>query len=369
MTPPDPVDRFSRLDDTLEEQGASPPRSSEERSWLMQQRFVHGMLRALQGADAESREARVQAILEAIPRREARRRFLIGAGGTAAAASLLIASLWAFGAFDTPPSPELALPKPEQVLASAVRRMLEPVDRHYQLRVTYSGAPNKVDAFQVYLRGGGRFLVDGFVPEFGPVQPGHTYTARSDGTTLSFEYPDAPSSARIGKTYALEQVRRVHCFPGGLFGPEHFDFATLLAELPGSYDLTTEERLAQKPGESEPRVRVRAKRPASRTDREEPEIVAVIGERSGIPYQVQIVIEFRKPGEGYPRPFPGRGMPGGDRRKEPRHDEREEHEERGGGRGGPPGGKNERGKTHFHTLTFSYDEDVALAAQEYAPPK
>lgn len=371
MKPHRPEDEYSPCDDTLEEGAAKAPASAAAKQWVMEQRFVHGMLRALQGADSESREARVAAILEAIPRREAGRRFWLGSAAAAAAAVLVASSLWWLGAFQSPPPAELALPKPEQALALAVRKLIEPVDRAYELTLTFSAAPGRSEPFEVYVRAGGCFLLEGIKPNFMRERPDVRYVARSDGQTVSIEYPDLAGAERIGPTEPLADALKKHNLPGNLFGAEHLDFVRFLSDLPNAYDLTTVERVAAKSEGDEPFVRLRATRRDDQKQREEREVVALIGERSGLLQELQIVIEFR----GGPGKSPGRGRRGGDHDERAEHAGKPEHPERWNGdrpkpperMGGRRGGPGE--ECREHTLTFRYSEDRKLSLSEYAPPK
>jgi len=140
--------------------------------------------------------------------------------------------------------------------------------------------------------------------------------------------------------------------------------------LPNAYDLTVVERIAGKTAADEPILKLSAKRQAAHQEREEREVIALVGERSGCLQQLQIVIEFRGPPPPPLGSFPK--WPG--RRGEREHEDREreegkEHETRERGlrprRGSPQGSKEPR----YHTLTFRYSEDVQLSTQEYAPPK
>ena len=383
MTPHKPEDDWSSCDDTLQDGRARAPVTPGEKRWLMEQRFVHGMLRSLQGADSESREARVHAILEAIPRRAARRRFLAGTGWATAAAALVVTSLWAFGAFETPPQQVLALPTPEHVLQLAIRELAAPVDHVYDLDLTFSLGQRHSDGFKVYVRGGGYFLLDGDVPTSASSSQAHAYVVRCDGKVVSVEYPGRTGAERLGKVEPLSEARKTHDFPRGLFGAEHLDFVAFLGDLPNAYDLTTVERIAGKSTTDEPLVRIRALRREEHKQREEREVTALIGERSGLVLMLQIVIEGRSrsggPSSGFP-PFP-RGKRGesptsseslNPEQQQRQHEQRERAElgdrakpERGGRRGGSPAFRD----CGDHTLTFRYSDTVQLPLSEYAPPK
>ena len=86
--PLDPDDRFGAADDTLADDDQVVQVPPQARPWLAQQRFVHGMLRALHTADANAREARVQAVMRGVSAWPAlARRFALAAAlvlGTAA---------------------------------------------------------------------------------------------------------------------------------------------------------------------------------------------------------------------------------------------------------------------------------------------
>jgi hypothetical protein len=193
---------YADLDDTLAD-GPAPaalpddlPASlpDEARAWLAEQRFVHGLLRALNTADASAREGRVAAILleidqqrvdqqrvdqhriDAAPRPLGTRRRWVAV----AAAALVLASfgLWLLAT-------SAALPTADGAVDRAVGQLARDVDRRYRLEVVGTDSRGKERARHELLlvtRPGGRFRVDGRF-RFGTTPLGEI-RAGSDGHEL-----------------------------------------------------------------------------------------------------------------------------------------------------------------------------------------
>lgn len=144
------------LDDTLADGPAPVDVPTEARDWLVEQRTMHGMLRAMHTADAAAREVRVETILtriDAQDRSSQRRHWSM-----VAAAALVLASIGLWVAL--PPS----LPTAEAAMARAVDEMAQDVDRRFRVQLSGAGRMRgKVgqQEFDLVTRPGKRFLIEG----------------------------------------------------------------------------------------------------------------------------------------------------------------------------------------------------------------
>ncbi|MEO6595981.1 MAG: hypothetical protein ABIP94_14615 [Planctomycetota bacterium] len=171
---------WRELDDTLAD-GPSPAAVPEEaKQWLGEQRFVHGLLRAMHTADAAAREGRIEAMLARIDHEakvQPRRRWFL----VAAAASLL-ASLGVWAAL-----PE-RLPTAEASVERAASQLSRDVDRRFRMEMVFRDAQGSVvirNEFSLVTRPGKRFRVEGKVA-LGAMQLGPLgeYRVGSDGEEL-----------------------------------------------------------------------------------------------------------------------------------------------------------------------------------------
>jgi hypothetical protein len=264
-----PEDRFGDLDDTLED--ASPPAlpaDHEARGWLAEQRFVHGLLRALHTADAPAREARVAAVMGRLQGRR-------GSPWVAAAAALavaLAAALW----WTLRVEP---LPRAHALVSRAAERMAEPVNRAFELtlRVQRPAGGEVVRRFDVVLAPGRRF-----------VAAGERFTVGSDGETVWIKPAAGPALSRpAGEAHLLEKLA------GEVLDLGYLDVETLLARLPGAARLRSVRREVSAGGA--PCVRVEA----------QGSIALGRGELAGISLLVEeatgVVADLIAEGRGAPR--------------------------------------------------------------------
>jgi hypothetical protein len=149
------------FDDTLEDGPLPAPRDSDTRRRLVEQRFVHGLLRYLHSGDGPSREARIQAILERLPPAAARVSRRPGWLLPTAAAALLVAVA---GALVGP----LLSPTPQ--IRAEVGRVLAGLDapgvRQYRVDVVLSRDAASGERwirarYLVHVGSGGRFRLEG----------------------------------------------------------------------------------------------------------------------------------------------------------------------------------------------------------------
>lgn len=235
---PDPaVPEWSAWDETLADGPlADPPPAALP--WLSQQRFVHGLLRAL-NIDAGTREERVAAILGSLPgRRRTPTRLLL------AAAALLAVIGWAV-------IPGFAgLPRAEAAVARAAGELGRPLDRQFRLLVELAdktrGQAHLRSEFTFTTRPGGRFLVEG-ASVFGRFQAG------CDGNQFWYR-AGLPGSRAV--TMPLADAERLLSTMGDVLDLGYLDVAGLLRRLPAGFDLRATGR--EKFDGQTPQVRVEA---------------------------------------------------------------------------------------------------------------
>ena len=216
--PLDPDDRFGAADDTLADDDQVVQVPPQARPWLAQQRFVHGMLRALHTADANAREARVQAVMRGVSAWPAlARRFALAAAlllGTAAALYVL----W--------PNPA-RLPRADAMVAKAIAALGQPIDREFELTIDVDRAGRAITRqMQITLRPGRRFLVVGDAP-FGKFKAG------SDGTMVWFK----PALGPLHMEVPLSEARRLTERLGDVLDLGYLDLETMLRRLPQDTEL------------------------------------------------------------------------------------------------------------------------------------
>lgn len=156
-------DEWRALDDTLAD-GPAPAQLPEPAvAWLAQQRFLHGLLRAVHTQDAAEREGRVDRLLARIDAERGatggrRRHWALVAIAATVLASM---ALW----FVLPER----LPTAEAAVAQMVSQMERDVDRRFRARTVITGLGGRAKAdheFLLVTRPGMRFRVDGKL-EFG----------------------------------------------------------------------------------------------------------------------------------------------------------------------------------------------------------
>lgn len=241
----DLVQRFSELDDTLEDPRAPGPRAdaevpAEAREWLADQRTVHGLLRALHTADAAAREDRVANVLAGIDAHAAqgqRRHWF-----AVAAAALVLGAL---GLWSVLPA---TLPTAEAAMARATDELARAVDRRFHLRLTIEGPRSSRvrHEFELVTRPGMRFLVDGSftfrgvrVAEGRIGCDGETIWIESEGGDFQRSAPFARKEQLVARSELVEFLD-VGCL----------DVHGLVAKLPANYRTRVVERLVDERGAS-----------------------------------------------------------------------------------------------------------------------
>lgn len=246
---PDPADEAWReLDDTLAD-GPSPATLPDEaKSWIAQQRVMHGLLRALHTADAAAREGRIATVLERIDAEPVspHRRLLV----VAAAAMVL----GCFGLWCALPA---RLPTAEAAVGRAVAELARDVDRRFRLELVLSGSSTKTppvgDAeksaapgtnvvrsqFSLVTRAGMRFRLEGKLAfgalDFGEIRVG------SDGQELWL----LSANGAFRRAAPLVEKERLLQGLGFVLDLGYLDVHALVQKLPTDFELRV---VAREPG-------------------------------------------------------------------------------------------------------------------------
>jgi len=246
-------------DETLSDDPLDLPVDGQRRRELLDQRFVHGLLRAQHTSDATHREARVDTVLDHLDGDTARPKFWLAAAIVLVSA---VAAVW----FSWPEAP----PRAEAMVQRALEGLSKPVSRRYGVEVTVRRPGRTVEDRQYTLttRGRRRFLLEG--PSLlGPVESGcdgEQVWARPSLGWLRWSKPWQPGSP-LG-TFLSQ----------GRLDTDDVDFTALLARMERRAESMSVERVA---GDSEPTVRISARNIALKRGRRFSSVVLDVGERSG----------------------------------------------------------------------------------------
>jgi hypothetical protein len=220
------------------------PRDARERAFLVQQRIAHGLLRALD-QDAESRERRIDRILERVTGRASSPGRTVGARGPRpywrrvpapfVAAAALVVALVASVVF----AGRSSLPRADALIASVQERLSESVDRRYAVRFEASlvDDPSRSGHWtgELIASGGGRFVLEGHVPRARWSQ--REFRIGSDGKEFWFE-----RGLRRGSK-PLAEAERLNDRLGFFLDAGQLQLDDLLARLPERCRLVTTDRL------------------------------------------------------------------------------------------------------------------------------
>lgn len=216
---------WAAFDETLADHDAAgpdvPPVAARE--WLLQQRFVHGLLRAM-NTDAGAREERVRAILGSLEARSGRSGRPVPVVWLLVAAALLMLVLgWLFvPGFQR-------LPEAHAAVARALEHLGAPVDRRFRLSFAAEGGtapwPAMRSEFTLTTRPGMRFLLEGELP-FGHLRAG------CDGTTFWHHLP-------FGRPVAIPvaEAERFLAAMGDVFDLGYLDIRSMVQRLPEDFRL------------------------------------------------------------------------------------------------------------------------------------
>ncbi len=217
---------WRELDDTLAD-GPSPTAvPPEAKAWLADQRFLHGLLRAMHTQDAAAREGRIAAMLARIAGDgavEPRRHWV-----TVAVAALLMASfafwLWL----------PAALPTASAAVERAVTELARDVARRFRVvGVGVDGKGNEMvrHEFALVTRPGGFFRVTGRLG-FGPFQTS-ALTIGSDGQELWA----TSANGAFQRAAPLAESERLLQGLGDMLDLGYLDVHALVKKLPTDFEL------------------------------------------------------------------------------------------------------------------------------------
>jgi hypothetical protein len=214
------------LDDTLAD-GPSPASIPDEaRPWLAEQRIMHGLLRALNTADATAREARIESVMQRMEAQTAqahRRHWLL-----VSVAAMLLATFAVW--FVLPP----ALPTAEAAMARAVDELARNVDRKFHVKLSTAGRlrPEKVfHEFDLTVQPGMRFLIDGRFAFAGfKAAEGRI---GCDGETVWVE----TKNGRFRRSGLLADREQLLAGLGDILDIAYLDLHAFTEKLPGEFDM------------------------------------------------------------------------------------------------------------------------------------
>ncbi len=240
-------DAWRELDDTLADGPAPAATPPEARAWLADQRFLHGLLRAMHSQDAAARESRVAGILERIDAAgETKRRWL---PMLLAALVLACVGLW----LASPPS----LPTAEAAVQRAVDQLARDVARRFRVVAHASDSADKEvmrHEFALVTSPGSRFRVSGTLG-FGPLQLGE-FQLGCDGT----EIWGLSANGMFRRSGPLAERERLLQAFGDSIDLGYLDVHDLVQRLPGDFELATVGREVNSSGHSVLRVQATRKR-------------------------------------------------------------------------------------------------------------
>jgi hypothetical protein len=217
------------------------PAGDDRRRELLDQRFAHGVLRAMHTADAAHREARVRAILESLPGAAVRPRASLLAAAVLFAA--LAAALW-WAWRDAPP-------RADAMVQRAVADVSRPVDRRWAVEVRFCRRGRVVARreYELTIRSPRRFLLEGSTL-LGPLRAG------SDGDTVWAQ----PRLAWLRWSKPWPPGRRLGALLAeGQLDVDDVDLPALLDQLDRrAGSLSVQRLVATDPG-AEPIVRIEAR--------------------------------------------------------------------------------------------------------------
>jgi hypothetical protein len=240
--------QWGELDDTVAD-GPSPVEVPEEaREWIAEQRTMHGLLRAVNTADASARESRIESVLghiDAYDVRAHRRHWF-----AVAAAALLLATVGVW--FALPQS----LPTAEAAMARVADQLSLDVDRKFHVKLSTAGRKRPERVFHEYkltVRPGMRFLIEGRFAFAGlRITDG---LIGCDGETVWIQRSSSGRHRRSGPLADREQLLEGL---GDILDTGYLDLHYLIGRLPGNFDLRVVDRSVDEQGQ--PLLHIKAHR-------------------------------------------------------------------------------------------------------------
>jgi hypothetical protein len=236
----DPRTDWRVCDDTLAD-GPVPEPVGVAKRWLAEQRFVHGLLRGMNTADAAAREGRVAAILQridqerrgALPRRH---------WAVVATAALLLAALATWWSLPQ------RLPTADAAVLRAVAELSRAIDRRFHIEIEVGdggGKPPFRQEFAMVARPGSKFRLDGKLA-IGTFQLGELRIG-CDGQELWV----LPANGMFRRAVPLADHEQLLQGFGSVLDLGYLDVHDFVAKLPADFDLEVLGREMGSTGRSE----------------------------------------------------------------------------------------------------------------------
>lgn len=245
-------DAWRELDDTLADGPAPVAVPAEAKSWLADQRFLHGLLRAMHSQDAAAREGRIAEVLGRIDAERAQRR---SRWLPILAAAFVLACLGVWAALPA------SLPTAEAAVQRAVDELARDVARRFRLAATAVDGKGKEvlrHEFALVTRPGSRFRVSGKLG-FGAVQFGE-FQIGCDGQEIWV----LSANGLFRRASPLAERDRLLQGLGDVIDVGYLDVHDLVRKLPADFELRCVGREADDNGRSILRIEATRRRADAR---------------------------------------------------------------------------------------------------------
>jgi hypothetical protein len=271
-----------RPDETIDDDAVPPPRDAAELAFRIEQRFVHGLLRALHSADPVTRETRIESVLARLGPARGARSFTRRMWLAAATAALFAGAGWLVW------PGEADLPRAQAMVEKAIDVLRSDVDRQYEVVMsgTWAGRQSpgatrdrgfRFESRVLFTtRPGRRFLAEGN-HLFG------RFRAGSDGEEIWF----VPS---VGQRFAIPwEAARQEGSPVAMFlDVGYLDLHELVAKLPDECELKTVRREPPAVPGGPALVRVEATRLPARIESKVQDAWLLVEETTGVIVRIEI---------------------------------------------------------------------------------
>lgn len=245
-------DAWRELDDTLADRPAPAEVPAEAKPWLADQRFLHGLLRAMHTQDAAAREGRIAVVLDRIDAEPAqgRRRWL-----PILLAAFVLACLGVWWALPA------SLPTAEAAVQRAVDELARDVARRFRVEgiaTDSSGKATLHHEFALVTRPGSRFRVSGKLG-FGTLQFGE-FQIGCDGQ----EVWAVSANGLFRRASPLAERDRLLQGLGDVIDIGYLDVHDLVRKLPADFELRCVGREADGRGRAMLRIEATRRRADAR---------------------------------------------------------------------------------------------------------
>jgi hypothetical protein len=273
-------DAFRELDDTLADGQAPAAVPDEAKPWLADQRFLHGLLRAMHSQDAAAREGRIAAILarvDTVAARPARHWLAV----VAAAFVLACLGVW----WSLPAS----LPTADAAVQRAVAELARDVARRFRVAgKSVDAKGNNVGGYECALvtrpggrlRASGRFAIGGFQST--------ELTLGTDGTEFWF----VSANGKFRRSGPLAERDRLMQMFGDSLDLGFLDLHELVTKLPADFELAVVGREVDAAGRQV--LRVEATRKPTDTRGAMRQAWLLCDEETGMVTRLEAEVEFRR---------------------------------------------------------------------------